>query len=204
VVLKKPDRIVLASGNKKKVAELQSLIKSFDIHVIPQSELSIVDAQETGLSFIENAIIKARHAAITSGFPALADDSGLEVDYLSGAPGVYSARFAGEPCNDANNNKLLLEKLLTVQASERTARFQCALAFMQHGRDPNPLIFQASWEGTILESPLGEGGFGYDPLFFIPSHQCSAAQLSVAEKSKISHRGQAMEKLQAAFTKLYG
>lgn len=201
---KKPATIVLASNNQKKVAELQHLLVSLQIEVIPQSTFNIPDAEETGLSFVENAIIKARHAAQLSGLPALADDSGLEVDALEGAPGIYSARFAGIPSNDLNNNHLLLEKLQLVAAGKRSARFQCVLVFMRHASDPVPVICQASWEGRILESAQGEGGFGYDPLFFIPSHGCSAAQLRAEEKSRLSHRGQAMQKLLQEFERRYG
>jgi len=200
----KPDTIVLASGNQKKVAELQNLLTPLKIQVLPQSAFNIPDADETGLTFVENAIIKARHAAQLSGLPALADDSGLEVDALNGAPGVYSARFAGVPANDINNNKLLLEKLGQLPENKRSARFQCVLVFMRHANDPMPIICHGSWEGNILVSPQGEGGFGYDSLFFVPDHGCSAAQLSVEAKSRLSHRGQAMQKLLREFERCYG
>jgi len=200
----KPASIVLASGNAKKVSELQRLLSPLNISIIPQSHFSIVDAEETGLSFIENAILKARHAAKFSGLPALADDSGLEVDALMGAPGIYSARFAGEPSNDARNNQLLLEKLRGVSGAQRAARFQCALVFMRHEADPVPVICTADWEGIMLESPQGNGGFGYDPLFFVPTHQCSAAQLDPEEKSRLSRRGKAMQKLLQEFHRRYG
>jgi len=199
-----PATIVLASGNQKKVAELQNLLTPLKIKVLPQSAFNIPDADETGLTFVENAIIKARHAAQLSGLPALADDSGLEVDALNGAPGVYSARFAGIPANDINNNKLLLEKLDQLPGNKRSARFQCVLVFMRHANDPIPIICHGSWEGNILVSPQGEGGFGYDPLFFVPDQGCSAAQLSVEAKSRLSHRGQAMQKLFREFERCYG
>jgi len=204
----KPEKIVLASGNKKKVAELQLLLQPLHIAVVPQSELHIGDVEETGLSFIENAILKARHAAAVSGLPAIADDSGLEVDALNGQPGIYSARFcstqhAGCPDSDANNNQLLLEKLKNIPEAKRSARFQCVLVYMQHAADPTPLVCQGAWEGRILTAPQGDNGFGYDPIFFVPTHRHSAAQLSAEEKSRISHRGQAMQKLLAALQVLF-
>lgn len=207
----RPEKIVLASGNRKKVSELQSLLQAMSIAVLPQSEFNIADADadENGLSFVENAIIKARHAATLSGLPAIADDSGLEVDALQGEPGIYSARFAqniyqSAEGRDADNNQLLLEKLQNVPKEKRTARFQCVLVYMKHAQDPTPIICQASWSGNILTAPQGENGFGYDPVFFVPSHHCSAAQLNPAEKIRISHRGLAMQKLLAALRELYG
>ena len=184
-------KIVLASGNQKKVAELQQLLRPLAIEIIPQTQLNIADADETGLSFVENATLKARHAARLSGLPALADDSGIEVDALQGKPGIYSARFAGVPSCDENNNRLLLEKMKSVPADQRAARFQCVLVFLRHADDPTPLICQGTWEGSILFAPQGEEGFGYDPLFYVPTHQCSAAELPAEEKGRISHRGQA-------------
>lgn len=196
-------KVVLASGNKKKVAELQLLLSPSGFEVVPQTALGIPDAAETGLSFVENAIIKARQAARLSGLPAIADDSGLEVDALNGEPGVYSARFAGEPSNDENNNRLLLEKLRSVPDDRRTARFQCVLVYLRHAADPSPVICQASWEGSILREPRGQAGFGYDPLFFVPTHGCSAAQLEANEKAGISHRGKAMTKLLEALRAIH-
>ena len=200
-----PQKIVLASGNKKKLAELQFLLQALPVMVVPQSALHIQDADETGLSFVENAIIKARHAAALSGLPAIADDSGIEVDALGGKPGIYSARFSfmeqttlenpSLTSNDENNNRLLLEKLKDVPEIDRTARFQCVLVYMKHVEDPTPVICQGTWEGRILMSPQGLGGFGYDPLFYVPTHHCSAAELDAEEKSRISHRGQAMQQL---------
>lgn len=193
-------RIVLASGNRGKLAEFNQLLSDCDFTVVAQTELNIADAEETGLSFVENAIIKARNAALHSGLPALADDSGLEVDALHGAPGIYSARYAGLPSkdprqNDAANNKKLIEALAAIPEEKRGARFQCALVFMRHARDPSPLICQGSWEGMILTAPRGEHGFGYDPLFFVPELQLTSAELPKAQKNKISHRGQALQKL---------
>jgi XTP/dITP diphosphohydrolase len=199
-----PQKIVLASGNRKKVAELQHLLQPLGIAIIPQSQLHIPDADETGLTFIENAILKARHACRLSGLPAIADDSGLEVDALDGAPGIYSARFAGVPCNDANNNMLLLEKMKHLAPENRCARFQCVLVYLRHAEDPTPLICQGSWGGSILLTPQGAQGFGYDPLFFVPTHSCSTAEMLPEEKAAISHRGQAMRQLLMQLRQRYG
>ena len=204
-----PKKIVLASGNKKKVAELQLLLQDLSIAVLPQSELNISDVDENGLSFVENAIIKARHAARLSGLPSMADDSGLEVDALQGQPGIYSARFSlrANPISaggDAANNNLLLEKLKNTPAAQRAARFQCVLVYMKHAEDPTPIICHGTWPGKILTTAQGEHGFGYDPVFFVDSHGCSAAQLSAEEKSRISHRGIAMQKMLLALRELYG
>lgn len=188
-------KIVLASGNKKKLAELQSLLADLQMDVLPQSAFAIPDAIEDGVSFVENAIIKARHAAKLSGLPAIADDSGIAVDALGGKPGIYSARFAGEPSDDAANNQKLLTLMRDVPDAERTAQFHCVLVFMRHAEDPVPLICHGVWPGTILTAPLGENGFGYDPLFWVPTHQCSSAQLAKEEKNRVSHRGQAMQQL---------
>ncbi|WP_223671104.1 RdgB/HAM1 family non-canonical purine NTP pyrophosphatase [Kangiella shandongensis] len=197
-------KIVLASGNRKKVAELTQLLAQFQYQVIPQTDLNVSDVPETGTTFVENAIIKARHAAEVTGLPAIADDSGIEVDYLDGQPGIYSARFCGEHGNDQGNNDLLLEKLSGVAAEERTARYQCVLVFMQHAKDPTPLICQGTWEGRIMTEEMGDGGFGYDPLFWCEEHHCSAAQLTPEQKAAISHRGKAlnqlMQSLQAKFS----
>lgn len=185
-------QVVLASGNKGKLREFGQVLGDLNVEVLAQSAFNVSDADETGLSFVENAILKARHAAQITGLPALADDSGLEVDALQGAPGIYSARFSGENANDTSNNALLLEKLSGVAAPQRSARFRCVLAFMRHANDPNPLICQGSWEGTILEQASGDQGFGYDPLFFIPELGKTSAQLDPAEKNRLSHRGQAV------------
>jgi XTP/dITP diphosphohydrolase len=188
-------KIVLASGNQKKLLELQSLLSGLAMDVVPQSQFSIPDAVEDGLSFVENAIIKARHAAKLSGLPAIADDSGIAVDALDGKPGIYSARFAGEHGDDASNNQKLLELLADVSESQRAAQFHCVLVFMRHANDPVPLICHGVWSGNILFAPRGENGFGYDPLFWVPTHQCSSAELDKEEKNRISHRGQAMRLL---------
>lgn len=188
-------RIVLASGNHGKLIEFRQLLGDCAFDVIAQSELQIPDAEETGLSFVENAILKARNAAQHSGLPAIADDSGIEVDALQGAPGIYSARYAGVPGSDAANNQKLLAALAAVPAEQRSARYQCVLVFMRHARDPSPLICQGTWEGSILLAPQGDGGFGYDPLFFIAALQKTAAELPPEQKNQLSHRGQAMRAL---------
>lgn len=189
------NKIVLASGNKGKLKEFNQVLADLGVEVVPQSEFNVSDADETGLSFVENAILKARHAAEVTGLPALADDSGLEVDALQGAPGIYSARFSGEGATDAKNNELLLEKLEGVPSEQRSARFRCVLVFMRHANDPTPLICQGSWEGTILERACGSNGFGYDPLFWIPELEKASAELAPEQKNKLSHRGQAVQLL---------
>ncbi len=194
-------QVVLASGNPGKLAEFKTLLADCGFDVRPQGEFDLESAEETGLSFVENAILKARHAARHTGLPALADDSGIEVDALLGAPGIYSARFAGDGASDADNNAKLLHALQDMPEAERSARYQCVLVYMRHAADPTPLIAQGSWEGRILTAPRGEGGFGYDPLFWVPSHQCAAAELSKAEKGLISHRAQAMQALLNALAK---
>jgi len=189
------NKIVLASGNKGKLKEFSQVLGDLKVEVLPQSEFQVSDADETGLSFVENAILKARHAAKATGLPALADDSGLEVDALNGAPGIYSARFSGPEATDEKNNQLLLDKLQGVPVEQRTARFRCVLAFLRHADDPTPLICQGSWEGRILEQLSGNNGFGYDPLFLIPELEKTSAELVPEEKNKISHRGQAVSLL---------
>ena len=193
----KNQRWILASGNKGKLKEFERLLEAFSVDVAPQSIFSIVEAEETGLSFIENAILKARNAAAQTGLAALADDSGLEVTALNGAPGIYSARYskdiAGDNYNDSSNNKKLLKSLK--DSSQRAARFVCALVFMRHELDPTPIVCVAYWQGKILDAPSGEDGFGYDPLFFIESEACTAAELDPLRKNEISHRGQAMKLL---------
>ncbi len=189
------EKIVLASNNAGKVREINQLLAEQQIRVVPQKEFGIGDIEETGLTFVENAILKARHAAKESGLAAIADDSGLEVDALQGAPGIYSARFAGPGCNDRDNNTLLLERLQGVPDAERSARFQCLLVYLRHADDPTPIICQGTWEGRILHSPSGENGFGYDPLFYVPKYDCSSAELPPETKNQLSHRGQALRKL---------
>ena len=167
---------ILASGNKKKLKELSEILVRFEQNLTPQSEYNVTDAVEDGLSFVENAIIKARHACQITGLPAIADDSGIEVDYLLGKPGIYSARFAGENATDQNNLDKLLMELKDIPRNKRTARYQCVIVYMRHANDPTPIISQASWEGIILEQPIGEQGFGYDPIFFCTLANKSAAQ----------------------------
>ena len=188
-------RIVLASGNAGKVREINQILSGLDIEVLPQSEFDVPEAEETGLTFVENAILKARNAASHTGLPAIADDSGLEVDALHGAPGIYSARYAGPDATDADNNRKLLEALRDVPQNLRSARFQCLMVYLRHAEDPTPLICQGTWNGRILEAPRGDNGFGYDPLFHVPTHDCSAAELPAAEKNRLSHRGQALRAL---------
>lgn len=191
-------KIVLATGNAGKVREFAQLLAEFDAEIIPQTQLNVSNVPETGLTFVENALIKARHAAEITGLPAIADDSGIEVDALNGAPGIYSARFAGENATDLDNNQLLLKQLQAVPEAERTARYHCVIVYLRHALDPTPLICHGIWEGRVLTAPQGENGFGYDPLFLIPEQQCTAAQMPSDLKNKLSHRGQAMRELQAA------
>lgn len=188
------NQIVLATGNKGKVAEFSTLFEGFSIKVSPQSEFQVEEVPETGTTFVENAIIKARHAAKVTGLPAIADDSGLAVDALGGAPGIYSARYAGDNATDGDN----IDKLLAALASEtnnRKARFLCVLVFMRHELDPTPIICQGEWQGEISLQRHGEGGFGYDPVFWLPEQQCSAAELDKQTKNKVSHRGKALVQL---------
>jgi XTP/dITP diphosphohydrolase len=189
------ESIVLASNNAGKVREINQLLLDERIRVIPQGEFQVPEAEETGLSFVENAILKARNAAQHSGLPAIADDSGIEVDALRGAPGIYSARYAGQGASDRENLERLLADLGDIPEAERTARFQCLMVYMRHAADPTPLICQGTWEGRVLFEPRGENGFGYDPVFFVPTHDCSAAELDSSTKNSLSHRGQALTKL---------
>ena len=185
-------RIVLATGNPGKIREFRELLAPLQIDVVPLADFTRESAAETGLSFIENAILKARFAARESGLPAIADDSGLEVDGLHGAPGIYSARYAGEHASDEDNLQKLLAAVRPMDAAARTARYQCALAFMRWHTDPSPLICQASWEGRIVLEPRGHGGFGYDPIFEVAGDSRTAAELSSLEKHRISHRAKAL------------
>ncbi|ORT52092.1 nucleoside-triphosphate diphosphatase [Vibrio sp. qd031] len=187
--------IVLATGNQGKVKEMADLLSEFGFTVHAQSEFDVPDVPETGTTFIENAIIKARHAAKISGLPAIADDSGLEVDYLKGAPGIYSARFSGEGATDEKNLNKLLQEMQGVEESQRTARFHCVLVLMRHAADPTPLIAHGKWEGRILTRAHGSNGFGYDPVFYVPEEDCASAQLDPARKKQLSHRGKALASL---------
>ncbi|WP_312456168.1 XTP/dITP diphosphatase [Pseudescherichia sp.] len=188
-------KVVLATGNAGKVRELASLLNDFGLDVVAQTELGVESAEETGLTFIENAIIKARHAAQVTGLPAIADDSGLAVDALGGAPGIYSARFAGVDATDQQNLDKLLVELQDVPDGERQAQFHCVLVYMRHADDPTPLVCHGSWQGTITRTPAGSGGFGYDPIFMVPEAGKTAAELTADEKRAASHRGQALKLL---------
>ncbi len=188
-------KIVLASNNQGKVREISQMVAEFELQVVPQSDFNVPDADETGLTFVENAILKARHAAKLTGLPAIADDSGIEVDYLKGAPGIYSARYSGMGASDQQNLDKMLLALKDVPAAQRLARFQCLMVFMRHADDPTPFIAQGTWQGVITETPMGENGFGYDPIFYVTQHKCTSAQLTPEIKNSLSHRGQALKKL---------
>lgn len=189
------DKIVLATGNKGKVKELNELLSGLNYKIVPQSEFQVDSVPETGTTFVENAIIKARHAARVTGLPAIADDSGIEVDALLGRPGVYSARYAGENASDQDNLDKLLEELNGVPKVLRTARYWCVLVYMRHADDPTPVICQASWEGSITNSPSGSNGFGYDPIFWVTEENRTAAELDSDVKNTLSHRGKALQLL---------
>jgi XTP/dITP diphosphohydrolase len=191
-------KVVLATGNAGKVRELAHLLADFGLDVVAQTELGVESAEETGLTFIENAILKARHAAAETGLPAVADDSGLAVDFLGGAPGIYSARYAGVDASDQQNLDKLLVALKDVPQGQRNAQFHCVLVYMRHAEDPTPLVCHGSWPGEIAFAEAGEGGFGYDPIFFAPELGKTAAELTREEKSAVSHRGQALKLLLAA------
>ena len=195
-------KVVLASGNAGKLREFFNILSDVGFDVVAQSDYDVTDVPETGLTFVENAIIKARNAAQQTGLPALADDSGIEVDALLGRPGIYSARYAqmnnaSEAAADKNeaNNLQLLKEMQGIPAEQRTARFRCCIVYMRHAEDPSPLIADGEWEGVIMTEPSGTGGFGYDPLFFVPTHNTSAAELEAAEKNSISHRAQTLQKM---------
>ena len=188
-------KVVLATGNPGKVRELASLLADFGLDIVAQTELGVDSAEETGLTFIENAILKARHAAQITGLPAIADDSGLAVDALGGAPGIYSARYSGEDATDQRYLEKLLDALLDVPDDRRQAQFHCVLVYLRHAEDPTPLVCHGSWPGIIARESAGSGGFGYDPIFFVPTEGKTAAELSREEKSAISHRGRALKLL---------
>ena len=191
-------KFVLASNNAGKAREITRILADLGIEVVPQSAFNVEEVEETGLTFVENAILKARNAAKVSGLPAIADDSGLEVDALNGAPGIYSARYAGVGASDEQNLHKLLDAMHDVPDEKRSARFQCLIVLMQHELDPTPIICQGSWEGQITRAPAGENGFGYDPIFFVAEHGCTSAQLSPEQKNALSHRGKALAKLHLA------
>jgi XTP/dITP diphosphohydrolase len=194
-------RVVLATGNPGKLQELRAMLEPLAIDVVSLSQFTRTAVPETGLTFVENAIIKARHAAQLAKLPAIADDSGLEVDALQGAPGIYSARYAGEHASDEDNVRKLLAVLSGRKAAERTARYCCALVYLRWEHDPFPLISQASWEGRITQAPRGSGGFGYDPIFELSQRSVTVAELPAAEKNQLSHRGKALRGLVAQLTR---
>ena len=190
--------VVLATGNAGKVSELAELLRDFGLTITAQTELGVGSVEETGLTFIENALIKARHAARVTGLPAIADDSGLAVDALQGAPGIYSARYAGETASDTDNLNKLLTAMQDVPDTQRQAAFHCVLVYLAHADDPTPIVCYGRWPGMIAREPSGQGVFGYDPIFYLPEQQKSAAEMSKAEKSALSHRGQALQQLMEA------
>jgi len=188
-------RIVLATNNSGKIRELQALLAPLQMEVLPKWQFTQEEVAEIGSTFMENALIKVRHAAKVSGLPAIADDSGIEVDALDGAPGIYSARYAGEHASDADNLYKLLDAMRVVPDTLRTARYRCALAFVRHADDGQPLCCEAAWEGVITRVPIGEGGFGYDPIFWLPEYQQTSAQMSAELKNQLSHRAKALQQL---------
>lgn len=194
-------KVVLASNNPGKLRELDAVLRPMGWELVAQGDLGVPEAEETETTFEANALLKARHAAACTGLAALADDSGIEVDALDGRPGVYSARYAGPQCDDEANNRLLLQELEGVPEEQRSARYQCVIALVRTAEDPDPLIARGAWEGRILEAPQGHNGFGYDPLFYVPTHGCASAELEPDVKNALSHRGAALralvERLQA-------
>ncbi len=188
-------KVVLATGNQGKVREINQILHGLDYQVIPQTEFNVTEAVEDGLTFVENALKKARHAAAATGMAAIADDSGIAVDALNGRPGIYSARYAGEDAGDHDNCQLLLQEMEAVVTPQRTARFHCVMVYLKHAEDPTPIICHGVWEGAITQAPQGENGFGYDPVFWVAEHQCTAAELSREQKNSLSHRGKALKQL---------
>ena len=193
-------KAVLATGNPGKVREINQILSDLHIEVVPQTEYNVSEAVEDGLTFVENALKKARHAAQATGMPALADDSGIAVDALQGRPGIYSARYAGVGSSDADNVELLLKEMADVPDENRVARFHCVMVYLQHADDPTPIICHGSWEGRITHQPQGENGFGYDPVFWVPEHNCTAAELTPDQKNSMSHRGKALRLLVEALS----
>lgn len=193
--LHRTKKVVLASGNSGKIHEFQKMLKSVHFKVIPQNDLHIPEIAEVGHSFVENALLKARNASRYSEMPAIADDSGLIVDALDGKPGLHSARYAGEHASAEENTAKLLQSLKDVHEEKRTARFHCAIVYLHSAYDPHPIICQGTWEGKILFIPRGKNGFGYDPIFYVPTHHCSAAELTIEDKNHLSHRAKAFREL---------
>ncbi len=188
-------RIVFASNNAGKSQEVAEMLRPLGLELLPQSAFYVPDIDETGLTFVENALIKARNACRHTSLPAIADDSGLEVDALDGEPGIFSSRYAGEHASDADNNSLLLAELAGIPDAQRSARFQCVMVYLRHASDPTPVICQGTWEGRILAAADGDGGFGYDPVFYVEAEGCTAARLPPQTKNRLSHRGQALRAL---------
>lgn len=197
-------RVVLASGNPGKIRELKALLGPAGVDVLPQSEWTVPECDETGLTFVENAILKARNASRHTGLPAIADDSGIEVDALDGRPGIYSARYAGPDADDQSNNTKLLARMEQVPDERRTARFRCVMAFLTHADDPSPILAEGSWEGMIARAPAGSGGFGYDVVFHLPEYGCTSAELPAEVKNRISHRAQAVQAMVGRLTRRLG
>lgn len=197
-------QIVLASGNQGKLNEFADILKPMNYTIVSQGELGVSDIEETGLTFVENAILKARNACAVTGLPAISDDSGLEVDALLGAPGIYSARFAGTDATDQENIDKLLSEMSDIELEHRSARFRCVLVCMRHAKDPTPLIAIGTWEGRVLTEQQGEHGFGYDPIFWSPEFNCASAQLEPLQKKAVSHRGQAVSLLTAKLADFLG
>ena len=187
--------IVLASNNSGKVKEINELLDGSCFHILPQSDFDVVEAEETGLTFVENALLKARNAARYSHHPVIADDSGIEVLALKGRPGIYSARYAGIGASDEDNLNKLIEDIKPLAEEDRKARFVCVMVYLKHAEDPTPIISQGIWDGVVTTKPRGENGFGYDPMFYVPTHDCVSAELPPEIKNQISHRGQALRQL---------
>ena len=196
-------RIVFASGNAGKVREIGQLLQGLDLEVLPQSDFNVPEIEETGLTFVENALLKARNAAHHTGLPVIADDSGIAVDVLQGRPGIVSARFAGVGASDMDNLEKLIDMVKPFAEEERTARFICSMVYLRHEDDPMPVIAEGVWDGQLVIDPKGENGFGYDPIFYVSSHQCTSAELPPEIKNKLSHRGQALRKLLEQLSILY-
>ncbi len=191
-------KIILASNNKGKIREFNVMLKGV-FEVVSMGNMGVEEVSETGLTFVENALIKARNASEQSGLPALADDSGIVVDALKGEPGIYSARYAGNHGDDEANTQKLLDEMQSVPDGKRTGRFWCAIVFVEHANDPTPIIIQRGWEGEILHKKVGENGFGYDPIFYVPGYDCASAELTAEQKNKVSHRGKALQALLKSF-----
>jgi len=196
-------KIVLASSNSGKLGEINKILSGLDLEVLPQSEFRITDAEETGVTFIDNAMIKAKHATMQTGLPAIADDSGIEIDGLNGAPGVFSARYAGVGASDEDNLLKLIEAVKRLPENNRTARFVCCMVYLRNADDPSPVIAEGIWEGVAITEPKGENGFGYDPMFYVPTHHCTSAELPPDVKNELSHRGQALRLLLKKLSAMY-